>query len=245
MNETVPVTADDLIAAVKQNDVKKLKGYLDRAANPNLQDKDGDTALHSAASKCRSDCVALLLDRAADPNLQNENGVTALHFAASEGFSDCVALLLDRAADPNLQNKNGDTALHWAVFWNHPDLAALLLDRAADPNLQDKNGDTALHWAVWQGHSDCVALLLDRAADPNLQDKDGDIALDIALRKYNETHYDKYKKIADMLTRAMEERRLEDKMESNIKRLIRGKRNIPPILDKWLVDPKGKRKERG
>ncbi len=212
MKNAEPITAADLIAAVKQNDVKKLKEYLDRAADPNLQDEIGDTALH---------------------------------FAASEGFSDCAALLLDRAADPNLQDKNGDTALHWAVWQGHSDCAALLLDRAADPNLQDKNGDTALHWAASKGCSDCAALLLDRAADPNLKNKFGDTALDIALRRYNEIHDDKYKKIADMLERAMEERRLEDKMESNIKRLIRGKRDIPPILDKWLVDPKGKRKERG
>ncbi len=210
-NNVEPIAAADLIAAVKQNDVKKLKGYLDRAA---------------------------------DPNLQNKFGETALHWAASQGHPDLAALLLDRAADPNLQNEIGDTALHWAVFWNHPDLATLLLDRAADPNLQDKNGSTALHFAASEGFLDCVVLLLDRAADPNLKNKFGNTALDIALREYNKTHDDKYKKIADMLERAMEERRLEDKMESNIKRLIRGKRDIPPILDKWLVVPKGKGREK-
>ena len=50
-----------------------------------LQDSEGDTALHDAISKKRDDILSLLLDNNADICVTNNNGFNALHHAALRG----------------------------------------------------------------------------------------------------------------------------------------------------------------
>lgn len=55
--------------------------------HPNLQDSEGDTALHDAITKKRDDIVQKLLDNGADISLANNNGFNAVHHAALRGSS--------------------------------------------------------------------------------------------------------------------------------------------------------------
>ncbi len=106
-----------------QYDIKEIvELLLEHNADPNLQNKFGDTALH-AASYHGTEIVELLLKHNADPNLQNYYyGETALHDASFYSNTGVVELLLEYDAEPNLQNKRGTTALQ--VMYIYP----LLLD---------------------------------------------------------------------------------------------------------------------
>ncbi len=120
---------------------------LEHNADPNLQNKNGYTALHMAYWKGNTEIVELLLEHNVDPNLQNKYRNTALHRASLHCKKKIVELLLEHCADPNLQDINGYTALYWASQHSKKDIVKLLLEHGADPNLQDINGYTSLYWA--------------------------------------------------------------------------------------------------
>ena len=70
-------------------------------ANPNIEDSDRRTPLHSAIVKgSRSyECVRLLLDNGADVNHRDRFGYSPLHIAALNEYSYCANLLLANGAD--------------------------------------------------------------------------------------------------------------------------------------------------
>jgi ankyrin repeat protein len=69
------------------------KYLIDRGADVNLQQADGDTALHVAALNHRTENAKLLLAAGADPSLKNDEGMTALDVAKKEGADEIAKLL--------------------------------------------------------------------------------------------------------------------------------------------------------
>ena len=59
-----------------------MKSLLERGANPNLGDADGDTPLHGAAQRGNVKVLQMLLAAGANPNAKNKAGGTALMWAA-------------------------------------------------------------------------------------------------------------------------------------------------------------------
>jgi hypothetical protein len=108
---------------------------LDRGADIDAQNRDGETALILAADRDLLNMVKALLDRGADINHQDKRGETALTRAARMDNAEVVALLLERGADPALENKRGQTALSIALHSGHYDLAPML-SAAADARRQ-------------------------------------------------------------------------------------------------------------
>lgn len=96
----------------RKDAVEKL---LQRGADVNAQDNDGDAALHGVAKSGNVEILDLLLAKGADPNLKNKLGGTPLMWAAVFGNEDAAARLLARGADPSLKDQDGMTALDWAV----------------------------------------------------------------------------------------------------------------------------------
>jgi len=186
-----------LFLAAQAGDLYGVKLVIDCGVNPNIQNKDGDTPLHSAALNGKSEVVKLLLEHGADPNIQNKDGMTPLHFATEyspwhfaaryspwdsateRGYLRVVKLLLEHGADPNIQNKDGMTPLHFATERGSPEVVKLLLEHGADPNIQEnKFGWTPLHYAVSRCHVDVVRVLLDHGADLTIRDNKGMTPLD-------------------------------------------------------------------
>ncbi|KAF8463346.1 hypothetical protein BDZ91DRAFT_732102 [Kalaharituber pfeilii] len=73
----------------------------------NLTDKNGETPLFRAISRCCEGIVRLLLDRSdIDINLPNKEGTTPFYNAVQWGIEDISCLLLDRSdIDINLSHK--------------------------------------------------------------------------------------------------------------------------------------------
>jgi cytohesin len=142
-----------LFLAAEVGDLTGVKAAIDCGADPNIQDKVGNTPLHDAAKSGSPDVVKLLLEHGADPNIQNKVGNTPLHYAAKYSWLnvalrhdplEVVKLLLEHGADPNARDKDGKTPLHYAAEFCHVDVARALLDYGADPTIRDSEGRTPL-----------------------------------------------------------------------------------------------------
>jgi len=107
-----------------------LTKLLQRGADANHQDGDGDTALHWAAMRDSIRLAKMLLDHGANPNLANKLGGTPLMWAASYDREEITRFMLANGADPRLKDHNGLTAAAWAEKNKHTGLAKLL--RAAE-----------------------------------------------------------------------------------------------------------------
>ncbi len=191
-----------LIRAVRAGHADAVRLLLDEGADPNLQNKEGTTALIVAAGHTDEvgvQLVQMLLDAGADPNLQSVEGHTALFLAVAhhEPRIPMVELLLGAGADPNVQESEGITALMVASARGFVQLVKIFLDAGADPDIQDDGGITALIAAArrfrdrhgdWNESSELgenfrgvILALLAAGADPNAQNEKGDTPISIAV----------------------------------------------------------------
>ena len=115
-----------LLAYVWRDNQKATERLLALGANVNLQDKDGDTALHGAAETGNVEIIRMLLDKGANPNAKNQQGGTPLMWAAVFGNGDAVRLLLSRGANASLKDNDGITALEWAARNKRDGIVSLL-----------------------------------------------------------------------------------------------------------------------
>lgn len=124
-----------------------VKLLLDRGANVNAIELDGDTALIAAARAGHADSVKLLLDAGANkdateqnryynsgcqrPQCMQLNFATALIHAAAKGHADVVRELLAAGASKDVTDHWGHTALEAATFNQHDQVVKLLQDAGA------------------------------------------------------------------------------------------------------------------
>src|SRR4029077_10430102 len=79
-------------------------------------DKDGASALISAAATGRDGMVRLLLENNAKIDLPDNDGWTALMYASSGGHWSVVKELIEAKANVNATDKQGWTALGMALY---------------------------------------------------------------------------------------------------------------------------------
>ena len=136
---------------------------LKNGADPNIQNKSGETALMVVVSQGKLPIVDLLLKNGANPDIQNKDGNTALMMAVSQGKLPIVDLLLKNGANPDIQNKDGNTALMYVRGFGQTEnqIIELLLEHGANPGIQNKDGDIFLinpdqraqkQWERWIQH---------------------------------------------------------------------------------------------
>lgn len=154
---------------------------LERGADVNFQDKEGNTALIRAAYDGRTERVKILLKNGAAIDIQDNFGNTALMSASIWNNVDTVKLLLENGAKTDIRNIDGEPELISAAREGFVKIVKLLLKYGADIDIQeDSEGTTALMLAANEGHVEIVKLLLENGAKVNIEDKYGNTALDWA-----------------------------------------------------------------
>ncbi len=128
------------MAAITRQSTNNTLALLDNdRVDPNQEDTNGNTALHSAACDGYAKSVLLLLDCSrVNPNLQNSQGRTPLHEAAGNGRDSVVELLLRRnqikegAVNTDLRDKASLSALGLASEKGMTRVVDLLLEAGAE-----------------------------------------------------------------------------------------------------------------
>ncbi len=151
-----------MVAARGQEAVVKL--LLDRGAEVEVPDRNGQTPLFIAAARGREATVQLLLNIGAKINVQDNAGDTPLSAAVICGQEAVVKLLLDKGAEVDVQDRNGQTPLSIAAGGGNEAMVQLLLSRGAKIDVQDTYNQTPLSRATEYGHETVVQLMLHRRA---------------------------------------------------------------------------------
>jgi hypothetical protein len=151
--------------AAENGHLQIVELLLDRGADVEVIDVDGDTPLMCAAITGQSEIFKMLLSRGADADVLNVNENGVLHYAAMSGSVEIVRLLLDKGADIEKSDSWGRTPLSMAVQENKQELVKFLLENGADIENMDCYAYTPLYVARATGNVDMVQLLLDNGAN--------------------------------------------------------------------------------
>ena len=165
-----------LIYATENGHHDTVEALLKAGGNPNIQNKDGRSAIELASLYGRVTIVQLLLNYNADPNLYTNDGWTPLMAASQEGYTNIVELLLQKGVDPNVRNKrNGKTALIQASKNGHYETVQLLLKAGCDSSIEDYEGLTATEQASISDRHEVIELLQNTATDQRLPSTDREL----------------------------------------------------------------------
>ncbi len=95
-------------------DLNEVTNVLEKGADVNSKNVDGNTALRFASARGYEEIVRLLISRGANVNVQDNRGWTPLMTTSFEGNIEIVELLISSGADVNLRDEDGNTALNIA-----------------------------------------------------------------------------------------------------------------------------------
>ncbi|OBZ16637.1 MULTISPECIES: M48 family metallopeptidase [Bacillales] len=153
-------SAEELLGAAADSDLKRVQALLAAGIDPDTTDEEGWTALMWAAQLNETEIGEALINAGADLNLvESSYEETALTVALYNGSLEMVALLLEEGAFPDLQDSTGWTPLMTAASSGDLEAAKLLLKAGANPMKYDESGYTAEDYALENGFDDIVLLL--------------------------------------------------------------------------------------
>ncbi|MCB1144060.1 MAG: ankyrin repeat domain-containing protein [Leptospiraceae bacterium] len=128
------MTPDELalFEAVENNQVSKVKEYLDRGTDPNLRNSEWNWPLLLSAS-LNFPILKLLIESGADPNVFEENKFySPLIQASRNGKTEIIEFLLDHGADSHHLSFAGLPALFYTIERNDLENSRVLLSREMD-----------------------------------------------------------------------------------------------------------------
>jgi len=176
-------SSDDelLIFASGHGDVSIVKNLVSSGANPNAQDREGETPLCAASRGGHRTIVESLIRSGANVNLPYGEGETPLHAVVSGAHIDVAV----KEGTRNIWGSFLKTKTPELQF--DTSIVKLLLDNGANVNARDEDGETPLQAAARSGPFignrgvEIVRLLIDRGSDINSKDNKGQTALQKCL----------------------------------------------------------------
>jgi len=163
-----------------QTDAARL--LIERGADVQHRDNNGDRPMLWAADKGAADIISMFLDAGdtADSPL-DPYGHSPLYKAALWGHAPAVEVLLAAAANPNSIAQSDETPLHAATRYGFAEVVTLLLKAGANPNSAESVfGQTPVHQAASDDTAEALAALLDGGGDAERPDRDGRTPLFLA-----------------------------------------------------------------
>ncbi|XP_028784604.1 serine/threonine-protein phosphatase 6 regulatory ankyrin repeat subunit B [Neltuma alba] len=122
---------EEVLAAARHGDVKKLETLLKRGANVHYRDQYGLTALHAAAMKGHKEMVSMLTEAGLNLECEDEEGHAPLHMAVESGDPETIQVLVNKGVNVNSANKKGATPLYVARIFGYDAIADFLVSKGA------------------------------------------------------------------------------------------------------------------
>jgi ankyrin repeat protein len=132
---------------------------LSKGARTDVEDCDGNSALHYACTNADPAIAEALIRSGADIHKRNRAGATPLHLCISARHAFLVRLLLDKGVNVNDGNfADGASPLHAAAVAGDAEITELLLSKGADTRAKDENGHTPLELSIAEAGTDHLAV---------------------------------------------------------------------------------------
>ena len=137
---------------------------LDKGADINAIDNEGNTALHIAVKQNKIELAKVLIRNGANIESKTETGFISIHLATRNGNWEIVKLLIANGCDVNAVDGDESTALHYCELFFCEDkrekmvfikIAELLLASGANLHVRDAINRTPLDWANIRREQGC------------------------------------------------------------------------------------------
>ncbi len=178
-----------LVSAYNENDLKTMKILLERGADPNLwKDTKGETLLHYACRKGKTEIIKLLLEYGANPNLQSKDafGYTPIHWVAQEGYNNIIDLIADNSKidiDFDIKDKKGYTPLDRAFQSGHFKVMEILTNLGAEDISNAKKHINIIKDEYDKNNYKNLEIIFELNINPDkYKDKDGETLLHYACK---------------------------------------------------------------
>jgi len=170
---------------------------LERGAELQARDVDGDTPLHWAAFAGKIGPAKLLLvaretgnaamakallEQGAEIDAVGPAGEKLLVYATERKLDRMFSLLTEKGVNLDIRDRNGDSLLHAAAEGGSPEIARILIEKRKPLNETDRYGWTPLHYAAKRGRTAVARPLLDEGAKPDLRTTGGCTPLNVAQK---------------------------------------------------------------
>ena len=169
-----------LHAAIRNSsDTAIIAKIIDKNANVNARNRDGDTPLHIAVRTNQKETGEYIIAEGADIFSSNSSGESPLYLSLTQS-SGVVQWLFNSqtiTAHDGLEN----TMLHYVALWKMDKHIPFIIEKGISTEVKNATGETPLFWAVkYDGDSTVRTLLSEKA---NLQARDilGNSALHAAV----------------------------------------------------------------
>ncbi|KAK2827380.1 hypothetical protein Q7C36_018306 [Tachysurus vachellii] len=170
-----------LLSAVEHGETEKVSSLLaKKGASATKMDGEGKSALHVAATRGQTECLAIILSHGADVSVVDSSGFSALHLAAKNNHQECAKKLLQSKCLVDALDSGGRTALHHAAANGNIVIVQLLCEHKCPVNLKDTDGLTPLLLSARHNHAEVCGILLDWGANINTCDRNGRCAVMLA-----------------------------------------------------------------
>ncbi len=108
--------SNELINAISNNQIKKVKLLIENNADVNTTDNNGIAVLLIAVDKGYKDIITLLIENNVNINVTDNNGDTALTIACYKEYKEIVKFLLDNEANIDIKDNYGNNILNLAIL---------------------------------------------------------------------------------------------------------------------------------
>ena len=115
--------AQNIFDAAHAGKVKEVEFFINRGADVNVKNREGNTPLHLVVYRGELDIAEFLVSNGADVNAKNNDGWTPLHRVKN---LSTAKFLVSKGADVNAKNKWGWTPRDAATEWRYTTVADYL-----------------------------------------------------------------------------------------------------------------------
>ena len=166
-----------------------IRKLIQSGISPNLQDKEGDTALHAAIiDDGNFQAFVEFLKHAVNIEIRNNDINTPLQIAVRDNKNEFAEELLKHGANPNCHEISEfgvkDTLLHIACRNENVLLVKILLKYGTNVNGLDHNNKSPLHSALMldgsESRNEIIKELLENGANVDIKTTDNETALHYA-----------------------------------------------------------------
>jgi ankyrin repeat protein len=168
------------IAVRNKSGEELVTKILDKNAAVNARNKEGNTALHTAASLNDETSGNLLIARGADIFAPNSAGESPLYLAFHSPGPVREWMLNEKTMEA--RDGLGNTALHYVAQWKLGQHVPLMVKRGARLEAVNATGETPLFWAARADSPETIEALLKQGAMLAARDSLGNSSLHSAVR---------------------------------------------------------------